>query len=145
MKLRKVENIKETGYPTYLNYLRDHKKELGIIAAGVGLMLLPGCDENKQPNRTAGTPQPPIVVPVDKPVTLDGEMAAPIAPKPQTCPAKNTPQIGGKIKPPTPPKTLGRPVAPQPPTATRGELPAVKPPENIKGDMPAPIQEEKEK
>lgn len=124
MKLRKVENIKETGYPTYLNYLRDHKKELGIIAAGVSLFFTPGCDENKQPNRTAGTPQPPIVVPVDKPVTLDGEIASPIPPKTQTIP-ENSPPIKGKMKAPEPIKKPG-------------ELPPVKPPVNIKGNMPAP-------
>lgn len=116
MKLRKVEKARETGYPTYLNYLKNHKKELGIIAAGVSLLFTPGCDENKT-IRTGGKPQPPIAVPVDKPVTLDGEIAAPIPPKPQNCPNINPPMIKGKM------------AAPKPVEKKRGEMPAPKPPE----------------
>ena len=142
MKLRKVTKAKESGYPTYWNYLRDHKKELGIIAAGVGLLLTPGCEEKNKSHRTAGKPKPPITIPVDKGVELDGDMVAPTPPKPQNGLIEKTPQVGGKIiapKPqqvappgvPPPPKIKGKMAAPQPPEKKKGEIPAVKPQEKV--------------
>ena len=122
MKIRKVTKAKESGYPTYSHYLRDHKKELGIIVAGVGLMLTPGCDKKDQNNTNA--PKPPIVIPVDKGVDVEGDMAVATPPKPQRC-DRNATAVGGKIKAPTPPQVRGRCPATKP-VVTKGEMPAPK-------------------
>jgi hypothetical protein len=138
MKLKSVKTVKESAYPTYLNYLRNHKKELSVIAAGVGLLLTQGCKENNKPDKSS-VPKPPIIRPVDKGVDLEGDMATATPPKTQACPT-STPMLGGKIKAPTPPPIRGISPAPKPiEIKTKGKMP----PPRMMGIMVAPKQQEK--
>lgn len=158
MKLRKVEKAQEAGYPTYWNYLKDHRKELGIIAAGVSLMLTSGCEENKTPAgdstvNPAGIPKPPISAPANNDVRLDGEMAAPIPPASQI-PPKDTPKIEGKIAAPASPQTTPVPLKPiDPPTLggkplsleLKGKMPAPKPLDKTRGREPMTLPQQEKK
>lgn len=128
MKLRKVKQNKEVGYPTYASYLDNHRRELGMISAGIGLMLVTGCD-----NATSKTTpeDQKTSKPVVKSVNVLGDMAAPQPCKTTKDSEEKPVKIPGEIVAPTKPNKDCNTVTPEKePVRLRGKMVAPKPAKN---------------
>jgi hypothetical protein len=154
MKLARVTEEKKPGYPSFKDHTTKRrgliKTALGgmlaILAAGCdvssdqrtgGVIVAPQAPEESAPGKAPAAPSTANVMPLALPVAIDGDMAFPEPPAPQSEPP---PALPGTPTPPAPPP----PPSPEPPTRLLGEMIAPVPPKEperpiaTKGRMMAP-------
>lgn len=154
MKLERVTEKKTPGYPSF----KDHATKrsgliktvlggmLAVLAAGCnvsapnrtgGVMVVPNSPEEGAPDKAPSQPSPANVLPLEKPVALEGDIAFPTPPPAQEELPATTLGIMAPVKPPPPEAN------PEEPVRKRGEMMAPVPPTEpdrpvATGGMPPP-------